>query len=698
MSPVLERLKDLKRKVSQRGAFEARKARVALYQAIRSRGADWMGVGPAAHAFWIQRFGGRPTAWVPPEWRTEEPALRSATSRVAAVIHVYYPELVPQIVKHLESIPVPFDVLVTNASEVKFDPDQFTVGNADRVVVLPARNLGRDIAPLIWLANAGYLDPYDLVLKVHTKRSSWRESHDVLEGTGADWRDSLLDELVGSRDRVSRILEAFDKDPTLGCVTGGGSVAGPEHWGSNEHTLSELLRRIGLKISHDDLSFAAGSMYWIRGFVLQGLRSLVMGPEDFEPELGQIDGTTAHAVERLIGFVTREAGYQTKTVNDALQATASSNKTLPSFYAGASRYSPTQPLVPSARVIPFYLPQFHPAEINDEAWGKGFTEWSNVAQGRPMFAGHVQPLVPSELGFYDLRDDQVRHQQLELEQYAGIAGLMYYYYWFSGKRVLDLPVKRLLEDASLGQPFCLMWANENWTKAWDGRAEDVLVEQRYDLVGAEQFIEDIMPALRDPRYMRIGGKAILSVYRPAQIPNVGEVVAIWRRRAREAGAGELYLLSVDTGRRFDGLEDHYRDFGFDGRMGFPPHGLPWTAQRTQGLTLDKTFLGRILSYSATARSSISATRSLDAGSFPAVMVTFDNTARKKGQADIWYGSNPYTFRKWLDETVGALASRKPEERIVFVNAWNEWAESAVLEPTLRWGPTYLQAVRSVVYQ
>ncbi len=701
MSAALEKLRDLKRKALQRGTFEARRSKVALYEAIRSRGANWQGVGPAAHVDWLQRFGGRPTAWVPPEWRTEQPALRTATSRVAAVVHVYYPDLVPQIVEALHSVPVPFDVLVTNASEVELGPKQFEAPNADRIVVLPVRNLGRDIAPMVWLANAGYLDPYDLVLKVHTKASSWREDHPTLEGTGESWRDALLGDLLGSADHVSRILEAFDKDPSIGCVTADGSVVGPEHWGSNEHTLSELLKRIGLKISHDDLEFAAGSMYWIRGFLLQGLRSLAMGPEDFEEESGQIDGTTAHAIERLVGVVTEEAGYGTYTVSAAfekLERLALPGETKEPFYPRTSRYSPSEPLAPVVRVVPFYLPQFHPAEINDEAWGKGFTEWSNVAQGRPMFAGHVQPLVPSELGFYDLRDDQVRHQQLELERYGGVAGLMYYYYWFSGKRVLNLPIERLLKDASLGQPFCLMWANENWTKAWDGRAEDVLVEQRYDLVGAEQFIEDIMPALRDPRYMRIGGKAILSVYRPAQIPNIGEVVETWRRRAREAGAGELYLLSVDTGKRFDGLEDHYRDFGFDGRMGFPPHGLPWTAHPARGLAVDKMFLGRILSYQATAKSGISAARSLDRGSFPAVMVAFDNTARKKRQADVWYGSNPYTFRRWLDEIAGAIASRPAEQRIVFINAWNEWAESAVLEPTLRWGLTYLQAVRSVVYQ
>lgn len=697
MSDVPRKSRELLRKIQQRITYESRRAKVAAYQTVRSRRAGWQGLGPAAHVDWLQRFGGRPTAWSPPNWRTEDQPLRVSNARVCAVIHVFYPELVPQIVDELSKVPVALDVLVTNASDSVLQQEHFQVGNVQRITILPVENLGRDIAPMMWLANAGYLDPYDLVLKVHTKQSAWREDHAALGGSGTQWRDSLLEGLLGSDENVARILLAFQEDPSLGCVTPDGNVVGPEHWGSSEHAVSELLRRISLSIGYGDLRFAAGSMYWIRGFILQGLRSLAVGPEDFEAETGQIDGTTAHALERVIGVVTEEADYRICTTSEALAKVNVSGETAVEA-ALFGRYSPHSPLHASARVVPFYLPQFHPSDVNDEAWGKGFTEWSNVAQGRAMFDGHVQPLVPSELGFYDLRNDEVRHQQLALEQYGGVSGFMYYYYWFSGKKVLNLPIERLHGDKTLHQPFCLMWANENWTKAWDGRAEDVLLEQRYDLVGAEQFIEDVMPLLKDPRYMRMDGKAILAVYRAAQIPNVHDVVDTWRRRAKEEGVGELYLLSVDTGKRFDGLGANYADYGFDGKMGFPPHGIPWTAHSLRGLNVDAMFLGRALSYKATVKSAVSDARMQDENSFPAVMVTFDNTARKKRQGDIWYGANPYTFRKWLDQTVATVAAREATERVVFVNAWNEWAESAVLEPTLRWGPTYLQAVRSVVYQ
>lgn len=688
MARQIDEVRKLPLRLRQRGAHELRRLKVGAYEAVRSKQANWLGLGPAAFEKWSHRRQTTTSVYVPPQWRTAAKPDPDTRMRVAVVIHVYYVDLVDEIVEQLRHLPVGFDVFVTNASGEELRAERFAVGHASQVLVLPVENRGRDIAPLAYLANAGYLDPYDLLLKVHTKRSEWREDHEVLEGSGGQWRDDLLGSLLGSEANVKQILSRFASDPGLGSLTAPGSVVGAEHWGGNEHALRELLKRLGMRIKYGDLQFSAGSMYWVRSFVIQGLRALRLSPEQFEDEAGQIDGTTAHAVERLIGVVTREAGY---TIEENSEVAASE------VIGEWKRFAEDGPRLPSARIVPFYLPQFHPSEVNDDAWGKGFTEWSNVAGGKPSFDGHNQPLLPSELGFYDLRMDEVRHQQLALERYGGIAGFMYYHYWFSGDTVLSLPVERLLADKSLDQPFCLMWANENWTKAWDGRTEDVLLSQRYDEVSAERFIEDALPALKDPRYMRVDGKAVLAVYRAAQIPDVKEVAAFWREKAREEGVGELLLLSVDTGRRFDGLGANFADFGFDGKMGFPPHEVPWTPQVTKGLNVAKSFSGRILSYAALARNALGLAWNLDESSFPAVMVTFDNTARKKDSADVWWGANPYTFRRWLSGTVATVAERPYSERVVFVNAWNEWAESAVLEPTLRWGRTYLQAVRSVVY-
>lgn len=680
-------------KVEQRLAFEARKA-VSTAKVLLGRGGlSELDSQPCSYRQWLDRTNGRYEVDFPPEWKKLDLPFEASTSRVSVVIHVFYADLVDELAESLKNIPVPCDVYVTNASGEQIDSCSFRVGNVQNAIVIPIKNHGRDIAPLVYLVNAGYLDPYDLVLKVHTKKSPWREDHPELAGTGDQWRESLLSSLVGSQERVEKILDAFATNSRLGAVGAPETIVGSEFWGGDEELVNELGKRLGLHFPHDDLEFISGSMYWIRGFLLQGLRSLCMHYFDFHNEYGQVDGTTANAVERLIGLLTKEAGM-ISIETDALSPNT------PSFnVAEASwrRFLPETHQEPAARYIPFYLPQFHPSPVNDRWWGKGFTEWSNVSQARPVFEGQVQPLIPGELGFYDLRLDSVRKRQLELEQYAGISGLMYYYYWFSGERVLNLPIERLREQ-DIDQPFCLMWANENWTRAWDGNESDVLLSQRYDDVPAELFIDDIMEFLLDDRYMRVGGAAILAVYRPLQMENFADVARTWREKARAAGAGELFLLSVDVTRNFDGIEaDEMVKYGLDGHLGFPPHGVEWPRATREEAKPIHPFNGHLMSYRRFSQLAVAKALHLDPKGYPGVMVNFDNTSRKKWKADVWYGSNPYTFHRWLLDVTESLMDRAPEQRIVFINAWNEWAESAVLEPTARWGMTYLQAVRSVAF-
>jgi len=347
-------------------------------------------------------------------------------------------------------------------------------------------------------------------------------------------------------------------------------------------------------------------------------------------------------------------------------------------------------------VLPFYLPQFHPTPENNRWWGEGFTEWANVTAARPVYLGHNQPNLPSELGFYDLRLDEVRQAQMDLASEHGVTGFMYYYYWFAGKRLLNLPIEKLAAN-SVQKPFCLMWANENWTRRWDGRTSDILMGQDYDTVPATEFIDDVLEFLADPRYLRLQGRPVLAVYRPTQMPDFPSVLKVWRERAREYGVGELCILSVDVAREFDGLQGDARSVGLDGTLGFPPHNLKWEWVPHAGLRVDRRFKGNILSYQAMARDAERRLLHLAEDAYPGVMVTFDNTARRQWQPDLWYGSNPYTFRRWLAAARSSVVGRDPQDRVVFINAWNEWAEGAVLEPSRRFGRTYLQAVRDVVF-
>ena len=263
--------------------------------------------------------------------------------------------------------------------------------------------------------------------------------------------------------------------------------------------------------------------------------------------------------------------------------------------------------------------------------------------------------------------------------------------------MLEGPIQaRLAGDIAF--PFCLMWANENWTRRWDGRESDVLMGQHYEEVPAAGFIDDVLPVLRDPRYMRIDGRPIIAIYRPGQIPDLAKTMAAWRETARRAGIGELFVMNVDVAKEFHGLDRDLADSGIDGSLGFPPHNALWDWLPYQHVGAEPGFAGNILSYRALVEDAIETLRSgVPEHYFPGVMVDFDNTARRQASPDIWFGANPFTFRRWLAAAVGAVAHRDFEQRIVFINAWNEWAEGAVLEPSDRFGSTFLLAVRDVAF-
>ncbi len=678
-------------RVEQKLAHELRQWRSKVATARENGALPWQNLPEASFMTWVNLTNGRYRGDFPVKWRSFDLPFTS-NCRVGVAVHVFYPDLVDELAQSIQNIPVPCDVYVTNSSGAELNPDIFQVGNVENVAILPIENRGRDIWPLAAVVNAGYLDQYELILKIHTKKSQWRAEHATLDGTGDQWREDSLRNLLGSPQDVQQILDGFAADPSLGAVGPNGTHLGPEYWGGDYELVTELAKRLGLQFKKDSLDFIAGSIYWVRGFVLQGLRSLCLSPDCFEDEAGQIDGTTAHAVERLIGLLTVEAGLTNREVGQLFGSCEDTDED-----RGWHRFLPTTELVPAARYIPFYLPQFHPSDVNDQNWGAGFTEWNNVTRARPAFPGHVQPLLPGELGFYDLRNDEIRTRQLELEQYAGIEGFMYYYYWFSGKRVLNVPIERLAADKELAQPFCLMWANENWTRTWDGQEENVILGQRYDEVPAEDFIEDVIEFLLDPRYLRVDDKAVLAVYRPALIGDFASVARVWRKRAADAGVGELLLLSVDVTKDFGGFEGNLSKHGLDGHLGFPPHGVVWPRTKRSEVVPSHRFTGHLVSYPRMAAAAVDQAVALDPDGFPGVMVSFDNTARKSWNADVWYGSNPYTFRRWLADVTQTMMVRTREERLVFINAWNEWAESAVLEPTERWGKTYLQAVRSVAF-
>ncbi|MDH3402869.1 MAG: glycoside hydrolase family 99-like domain-containing protein [Acidobacteriota bacterium] len=338
------------------------------------------------------------------------------------------------------------------------------------------------------------------------------------------------------------------------------------------------------------------------------------------------------------------------------------------------------------RLIAFYLPQFHPIPENDRFWGRGFTEWTNTTKAKPLFDGHDQPRLPGELGFYDLRLKEVQRRQVELARQAGIAGFCYHYYWFTGRKVLDLPLRQLLADPSLDFPFCLSWANEAWTAAWDGvSTEGVLIPQRHSPEDDLAFLAAIEPALTDPRYIRVHGKPLLSIYRPGLFPDMRATADRWRERALASGIGELYLALVHN--VDDALVDP-REHGFDAAIEFPPACLECVDVRDRVQPYEPGYPENIYSYPALVQCALDRPAP-DYTLLRGIMPGWDNTARRK-DGTLYLGSTPALYRSWLEGLCRYTRRHLPPgERLIFINAWNEWAEGAYLEPDRKHGYAYL---------
>lgn len=354
------------------------------------------------------------------------------------------------------------------------------------------------------------------------------------------------------------------------------------------------------------------------------------------------------------------------------------------------------------RLIALYLPQFHPIPENDEWWGKGFTEWANVAKAKPIFRGHYQPHIPADLGFYDLRLPETRQAQADLAKEYGINGFCYYHYWFNGKRLLDRPLNEVLASGKPKMPFCLCWANENWTRAWDGHNSNILISQKYCEEDDKQHIKWLINVFRDERYIRIADKPIFLVYRASMFPDPLRTTSIWREEAYRMGIGEIYLCKVES---FINERCDPRQIGFDAAVEFQPDwlnlGTPlrrscfwsWaTKLRLSNIVFQSNW---IYSYSSIIERMLQK-KTPSYKRFPCVTPSWDNTPRRKREAAILKDSTPELYGKWLKAAIKKVIPFSEEENLVFINAWNEWGEGNHLEPDQKWGRAYLEATYNAI--
>lgn len=391
-------------------------------------------------------------------------------------------------------------------------------------------------------------------------------------------------------------------------------------------------------------------------------------------------------VRRLWNRLRRAPDMLTPTADERALYRSHIRNALADFPAGEfTPIADAPPQQSDVRLIAYYLPQFHPIPENDHWWGAGFTEWRNVARAFPLFEGHYQPRSPGELGYYDLRLIEVMRRQVELAKLYGIGAFCFHHYWFQGRRLLERPVEAYLANRDLDLPFCLCWANESWSRRWSGSEKDVLLAQTYSPEDDIAFIRDLDRYFRDPRYLRIGGRPVLTIYRADQFPDMKATVARWRAEAQKLGHPGLYLIATNAWNFGE-----YERSGFDALSEFPPHGIEARNIERKMKVSRLREGGRVRDYAEVVLNETQ--RAAPAGRVhPGVMPGWDNSARRPLSGVIYHGARPDLFQAWLEHAIVRARANPSEERLVFINAWNEWAEAAYLEPDLRFGYGYLAA-------
>lgn len=355
-----------------------------------------------------------------------------------------------------------------------------------------------------------------------------------------------------------------------------------------------------------------------------------------------------------------------------------------------------------ARVIAYYLPQFHPFQENDEWWGKGFTEWTNVARAKKLFKGHYQPHIPADLGFYDLRVPEVREQQAELARKAGIEAFCYYEYWFgNGKQLMERPFEEVVKSGKPDFPFCLCWANHSWyKKLWDPskKGQDtLLIEQQYPgLEDYKNHFFHLLPAFRDKRYVRVNGKPLYVIYDAKGFSDVPAFIKLWRELARENGLGDFFFIATDFN------SEHRKEllsFGFDAIHNVDYINIYHVAPKWEKalITLGKKLFRMPMryKYKDAIRYMLHPTCT-ERDVIPVIVPNWDHTPRSSYQGTVLTDSKPKYFKQLAKKALEMVKDKPEEERIVFLKSWNEWGEGNYMEPDYKYGHGYINALDEAI--
>lgn len=617
-------------------------------------------------------------------------SLAHCNSRIAIHLHLFYFDLLEDFVARFRSIPFDFDLFV---SVPDFAPKAQIVsiehsfrdalqGRARKIVLKPVPNRGRDIAPFI-VEFGKTLIEYDIVGHFHTKKSPHNPQ---LKG----WHDTVVDLLLGPTGNpgghVAYIVGMLESDAKMVCAEGSVLIPRePTGWAGNYSIARNILNRLGLSIrDFPVVEFAEGSMLWARSGALRRFLELPLSYRDFPAEPIDADGTLAHALERLTFILAH--GVE----GDLIRLHQGDSVPDYRYFEEAQDFS-SQTACTDMKLLAYYLPQFHVIPENDEWHGIGFTEWTKVRSANPLFRGHFQQRIPHpDVGYYLIDDGAVLRRQAADMKKAGVHGQVFYHYWFGGKTILEKPAQILLENTDIEMPFCFCWANENWTRRWDGSEDQILLQQEYSADDARSFVRYLLPFFRDARYITVDSRPVLIIYRPTLIPIMSTYLEIWRDECEAVGMERPYVVATLAA----GATDP-RDFGLD--AGAERVLYDWTNGKVSDMTPQvqayTPLRGRVFSYDRIKDHYMAQPIETAFTCFRSLVPHWDNTARYGAGAHLLHGSTPPMFQEWLELLIAQTRQAlPPDRRFIFVNAWNEWAEGAYLEADTRYGYAYLNAI------
>jgi len=381
-----------------------------------------------------------------------------------------------------------------------------------------------------------------------------------------------------------------------------------------------------------------------------------------------------------------------------------------------------------ARIIAFYLPQYHPIPENDKWWGKGFTEWTNVGKAKPLFKNHYQPRVPADLGYYDLRMPEVREAQATMAREAGIEGFCYWHYWFGNdQQLLERPFNEVLQTGKPDFPFCLGWANHSWTnKSWNSNKkyveESVLREQTYSVEDHKKHFYSLLPAFRDTRYIKVDGKPIFVVFSPRTIPNVSEFITLWNELAKENNLKGIHFVGI-----YENFE--VRSVGVENKSNYKIPDFKKSAEICYNRILNLGFeavnsrgnnraqmkvntffiyyFKRLLKYKFKFKfiqrynyekiiKNLFVHEDNWDNVYPTIIPNWDRSPRSGRDAIIWHNSNPKLFENHVRQVLKIVENKPDEHKIIFLQSWNEWAEGNYIEPDIIFGNSYLEVLKKCI--